>query len=475
MRARSYASWRVFLRLALPLLLLSALAACAGRGGGVSAGQAARDYAADTHYYPPPGPPGDPWGPYVQQASARFRLPAQWIRAVMHQESGGHEYLHGEPITSSAGAMGLMQIMPATYETLRAQYGLGDDPYDPHDNIMAGAGYIRQMYDRYGSPGFLAAYNAGPQRLDTYLAGGGSLPSETVNYVASISPNLGGSVPASGAFAEYAMSGRSPRGAGGCASVSDGAYDPSAPCGVDPPAAPRILYAAATMEAAPAAAGALPATGGGMDPALLARAVAAGGCAYDPDGAYDPSAPCGTDPAPAAPGAVSPAPQLAAASPECPSDPDAAYQPGCAPALPSSRATSYPAFVPAYVPPSGGYMQAGYVPPAHPRAAPSLYVPAVASMPFGRAAAPSSGLGAGAYAIQVGAMGSPDEARRLAARARVAAPELLDAAHVEVGAARLANGATLYRARLAGIDSAAAADACARLRRAGSACMIVPP
>ena len=53
--------------------------------------------------------------------------------------------------------MGLMQIMPKTWTELRARYGLGADPYDPHDNILAGAAYIRELHDRYGSPGFLAA------------------------------------------------------------------------------------------------------------------------------------------------------------------------------------------------------------------------------------------------------------------------------------------------------------------------------
>ena len=45
--------------------------------------------------------------------------------------------------TSQAGAMGLMQVMPVTYDELRARYNLGDDPYDPHDNVMAGTAYLR--------------------------------------------------------------------------------------------------------------------------------------------------------------------------------------------------------------------------------------------------------------------------------------------------------------------------------------------
>ena len=63
---------------------------------------------------------------------------------------------------SPKGAMGLMQLMPETWAALRARYGLGRDAFDPHDNILAGAAFLREMHDRYGSPGFLAAYNAGP-------------------------------------------------------------------------------------------------------------------------------------------------------------------------------------------------------------------------------------------------------------------------------------------------------------------------
>ena len=160
--------------------------------------RAARSYAA-------PGPRDDPWGPYIHEAAARFQVPERWIRAVMRQESGGRLYeTDGSLITSSAGAMGLMQVMPRTYDTLQRHYGLGSDPFDPRDNILAGTAYIREMYDRYGSPGFLAAYNAGPDRLEAYLSGGNPLPDETVNYLASVAPRLGTEVPASGPLATYA-------------------------------------------------------------------------------------------------------------------------------------------------------------------------------------------------------------------------------------------------------------------------------
>src|SRR4051794_891362 len=126
----------------------------------------------------------------------------------MRQESGGRMYGRGgELITSGAGAMGLMQVMPATYDDLRSRYReLGDDPYDPHNNILAGTAYLREMYDIYGSPGFLAAYNARPGRLDDYLTPNPTPPEETRRYVASIGPRIAGYEPRTASpGAQYAM------------------------------------------------------------------------------------------------------------------------------------------------------------------------------------------------------------------------------------------------------------------------------
>ncbi len=122
----------------------------------------------------------------MQEASRRFHLPGSWLRAVMRAES------HGDAKSvSDKGAIGLMQIMPQTYAELRARYGLGPDPFDPHDNILAGAAYLADMFARYGSPGFLAAYNAGPRRYEQHLLGGRQLPPETTDYVARLAPELG--------------------------------------------------------------------------------------------------------------------------------------------------------------------------------------------------------------------------------------------------------------------------------------------
>lgn len=144
-----------------------------------------------------PSPAGDPVAAHVAEAALRFGIPEHWIRAVLHAESAGDR-----TAVSSAGAMGLMQIMPETWAELRIQHRLGDDPFEPRDNILAGAAYLREMFDRYGNIGaMLAAYNAGPARYDEFLAGTRELPAETRAYVATLIPLLGGDPLPSGTLA----------------------------------------------------------------------------------------------------------------------------------------------------------------------------------------------------------------------------------------------------------------------------------
>jgi hypothetical protein len=126
------------------------------------------------------------WASYIAEASQRFSVPAHWIRAVMQQESNADT-----TAVSAKGAMGLMQIMPKTYAELRLRYHLGADPFVPRSNILAGAAYLRELHDRYGPAGFLAAYNAGPGRYEDYLRRGRPLPEETRNYVAALAPKIG--------------------------------------------------------------------------------------------------------------------------------------------------------------------------------------------------------------------------------------------------------------------------------------------
>jgi hypothetical protein len=137
----------------------------------------------------------DPFADFVEKASRRFRVPVHWIRAVIDVESAGDARAR-----SPKGAMGLMQIMPETWAELRQQYDLGSDPYDPHDNVLAGTAYLRELHDRYGSPGFLAAYNAGPARYEEHLAGR-PLPVETQVYLQKLVQVIGSDMAVSSAVA----------------------------------------------------------------------------------------------------------------------------------------------------------------------------------------------------------------------------------------------------------------------------------
>jgi hypothetical protein len=131
------------------------------------------------------------WNPFVAAASRRFGLSADWIRAVMRVESGGRTEIDDKPITSRAGAVGIMQMMPQTYRAMSAEYRLGANPFNPHDNVFAATAYLRSLYKRYGFPNMFAAYNGGPGKLEDHLEKGAPLPEETQNYVASITRILG--------------------------------------------------------------------------------------------------------------------------------------------------------------------------------------------------------------------------------------------------------------------------------------------
>lgn len=132
------------------------------------------------------------WDPFVAEASRKFGVSEAWIKAVMRVETGGRTVQAGDhPITSRAGAMGLMQLMHGTYNEMRAQYGLGADPFNPRDNVFAAAGYLHWLYKRYGFPNMFAAYNGGPGKLEDHLSNGAPLPDETVNYIASVTRIVG--------------------------------------------------------------------------------------------------------------------------------------------------------------------------------------------------------------------------------------------------------------------------------------------
>ena len=344
----------------------------------------------------------------------------------MHQESGGQE-----DVISWAGAMGLMQVMPDTYAGLRTRYNLGDDPFDPHNNILAGTAYLREMYDRFGSPGFLAAYNAGPNRVDRYLNNGTPLPAETVNYVASIAPSLGSDRPMSGPLAVYGNRFAARSTPAGC--DPDAAYNPNRPCA---PMRPVVVAAAAPVYAAPAP-------------------MASGAC--DPDAAYNPDGPC----MPVQPTVVAAAAPAYASSGDC--DPDAAFDPSrpCQP-RPISAVLEPVATEPLLRP----------APVRRPEYA-VAHRPIQEGMTLPVAYAP--GPPPGHWAIQVGAFATLSTAQSAAENARSELPALLRTAKVELPATSPFGNRVAFRARLSGLSQTAAADACSRLTGRGTACITVSP
>jgi D-alanyl-D-alanine carboxypeptidase len=342
--------------------------------------------------------------------------------------------------------------MPATYEELRAHHRLGDDPYDPHNNVLAGTAYIREMYDRYGAPGFLAAYNAGPDRVDNYLAGRTNLPDETVNYLAAITPNLGTGVPRSGPFAvASARSGRAGRYAPTIASLAAGcdlsaAYNPNHPC--------TSLERAAVQPAAIQTA--------------AAPQLGANGC--DLNAAFDPNHPCTS------------VTQTAAASPSAPvqrvadagCDVNAAYNPyrPCTasprPAASGIRVASADGRTAAAVGTAPAPARARQIAAAAPAA---YYQP---TTPSSRQRPNQSAEPAGDWAIQVGAFRNPGLARAVAEGARAQAPELRHASLALPPTAPF-GGKVLYRARFAHLSASAASNACARLNQRQLPCVVVRP
>ncbi|GBR09963.1 murein transglycosylase [Acetobacter oeni LMG 21952] len=428
-------------------------------------------------YYAPPGSGDDPWGPYIQEASQRFDVPELWIRGVIQRESGGRLFHNGQLVTSAPGAMGLMQLMPPTYDEIKGQQNLGDDPYDPHDNILAGTAYIRELYDIYGSPGFLAAYNAGPGRLEDFLSHNRTLPRETRNYVASIGRQIAGSWPANRSAADLLVASHESPGnvayasaampASGANSIRSAwahrnsadadqpvqvAEAPSA--GVEDPASQP---AAPTYTRAWAPVGHNPESPQSVSAAWQSRLASRDAGSNSAD-----SAPTGT----AQTSAVwqsrlqtaDTTPVGVAESADAPSQvDDTQKQPAAAPAPQhTSRA---------------GSARFTLISRAEAASTPVPTSPARTGLARGNEAIAA---GARNWAIQVGAFSSSSLAQQAASHARARASSDLSGAHAQVASVKISRG-ELYRARLTGISRAEAVSACHRLDAGSSSCVIVSP
>jgi hypothetical protein len=436
-------------RLSAPVLALAALgllAACGAQQQGRTPAATSTQIRSTT----PPGPPGDPWGPWIREASARFDVPEAWIREVMRQESGGRAH-----VTSRAGAMGLMQVMPATYRELQARHGLGDDPYHPYDSIMAGTAYIRQMYDLFGSPAFLAAYNAGPGRLEGFLYNRRGLPTETRNYVARVGPGVIRHSPSRRAPAEIYAAAEiplrvppGPRRMDAATRLAlaeqrqireQGAMFASRTPAPAPTAAPPVVLASA-----PAPAPVISPSGGRVLPD--GRIVVA---AMDP--IPDGSTPEGAARLAESQGAL---PPLSDSTP--PQLPVAAAPARGLGLIGTAQASTLPA----------SFRQAPR--PASALVAPALAAPTRTSPTRATPVAmPRPSAPAASWGVQVGAFRSPEQARRAAAAAQTQARS---GGMVQVMAVQVSQG-TLFRARITGLNQAGAQQACARL----SSCAVVAP
>lgn len=455
--------------LAMGCAALAMLAACANHhhpsyasaGGYYNnpyAGEDTAYYLAHARsYYPQPGPASDPWGPYIREAARRFDVPAIWIRQVMQIETGGREYTYGRRLTvSGAGAMGLMQLEPGTYQEMEIRYGLSNDPFNPLDNIMAGAAYIHEMYQIYGSPGFLAAYNCGPGRLDAYIHYHRPLPDQTITYVAMIAPNIDGYYPRHRSSADELALNTEPMGDDG--GILPRGFVPIAPTQAQLSAPVEVASLAPVHVPQPQQPGPVTVPVSSIMP-QVARIEAAR-----------------AQPVHAAPAMPPPAPVEEAALP--------APAPSMAPAVPNpallfaSEHTAAPAPRPAirtasYMPHHSTYGQ-------HYLTLPPAQAPAPIQTPVQQASArvvpatPGFNTGSQSWGIQVGAYGTQSDARAALGQAERSGWRDLSGAQQVVMRINV-HGDTEYRARFVGLQREAAESACSRLSGSRTGCVVLPP
>ena len=114
-------------------------------------------------------------------------VPPSIALSVATVESGIQQWTaNGNLVVSSAGAIGVMQLMPATADQL------GVDPTDPLQNIQGGISYLAQMYQQFGDWSLaLAAYNWGPAKVQRAVTAGGQIPASVQSYVTKVLAGAG--------------------------------------------------------------------------------------------------------------------------------------------------------------------------------------------------------------------------------------------------------------------------------------------
>ena len=337
------------------------------------------------------------------------------------------------------------------------------------------------MYNIYGSPGFLAAYNAGPGRLDDYLTRNRVLPPETRRYVAAIGPRISGAEPRTPSpGAQYALNALP-------FSIPDGprysgSSRYSAPSDDAPVAAPVLAQAAPpiVLRPQPVQVAEFPAVRYSPLPAPVLAQAAAPPIVLRPQPVEVAEVPAARysplpAPAPAAFASVTPAPFVSTP----PAPVRAPVQVAQAlPTPPVPRLSQFaqmpepprPVAAPGRAADQRVLASAALVPLSPSRGGFSLVTPASAE-PILRHGASGGGSG---WAVQVGAYANEGLASSANASARDHARDVLGPARASITAVRQPHG-TLYRARLTGLSRDAAAQACERLAHARTTCMVVSP
>ena len=173
---RRPAAWRSVRAVVLALVLLTVVAESTRLESSNAKPPAPRAASAPTVSAACPVP--RPFRTAFATASATTGVPLSLLVATAYEESRMNPNAH-----SGAGATGLLQLMPATARELRL------DGEDPATNVLAGARYLRQMIDRFGSLDLaLAAYNAGPSAVER---AGGAPTTATLRYVKNIEARAG--------------------------------------------------------------------------------------------------------------------------------------------------------------------------------------------------------------------------------------------------------------------------------------------